>query len=152
MTLHSIKDLAGHMKGIDIAVLSTAGSSGGVHARPMSNNGDVEYDGTSYYFSDGDTQKVRDIEFDDLVTLSFAGKPGLISQKHFFVIVEGRAQLIRDKQQFAEHWSADLDRWFEKGVDTPGLVMIRVKADQIRYWDGPDIGAFRVSDGGAGRR
>jgi len=139
------------MKGIDIAVLSTAGSSGGVHARPMSNNGDVEYDGTSYYFSDGDTQKVRDIEFDELVTLSFVGKPGLISQKHFFVIVEGRAQLIRDKQQFAEHWSADLDRWFEKGVDTPGLVMIRVKADQIRYWDGPDIGAIRVSDGGAAR-
>ncbi len=35
---------------------------------------------------------------------------------------------------------ADLDRYFPDGIDTPGVVMIRVHAERIRYWDGEDEG------------
>ncbi|MBG20920.1 MAG: hypothetical protein CML31_13355 [Rhizobiales bacterium] len=48
--------------------------------------------------------------------------------------------MIRDKAQFAAHWYKALDRWFEQGVDTPGLVMIRVNSKRIHYWDGMDSG------------
>ena len=41
--------------------------------------------------------------------------------KPFFITVEGRAELIHDKNRFAEHWTKDLDAWFKDGVDTPGL-------------------------------
>lgn len=47
---------------------------------------------------------------------------------------------VRDKARFAEHWDKDLDVWFEDGIDTPGLVMIHVKAERIHYWDGKDDG------------
>ena len=43
--------------------------------------------------------------------------------KPFFITVEGKAELIRDKGRFAEHWTKDLDAWFKEGIDTPGLTL-----------------------------
>jgi general stress protein 26 len=43
------------------------------------------------------------------------------------VAVEGIAELIREKTAFQQRRS-DLDNWFEKGVDTPGIVLIKIKA------------------------
>jgi general stress protein 26 len=39
-----------------------------------------------------------------------------------------------------EHWVPDLERWFDRGVDTPGLVLIKVQAARITYWDGNEEG------------
>ena len=50
------------MKGIDIAILSTHTEGKAIANRPMSNNGDVRYDGTSYFFSYDGAQCVSDIE------------------------------------------------------------------------------------------
>ena len=46
--------------------------------------------------------------------------------------------------KFAEHWDKSLDRWFEQGIDTPGLVLIEVDAKRIHYWDGEDEGEVRL--------
>ena len=53
MTQKSLADLAAKMRGIDIAMLSTRTASGEIASRPMSNNGDVNYDGDSYVFTRG---------------------------------------------------------------------------------------------------
>src|SRR6476646_7556286 len=50
-----------------------------------------------------------------------------------YIAVEGRAELIREKAGFEQHWTPDLDAWFENGVDTPGLVLIEVKAEKSRF-------------------
>ncbi|MGO6817247.1 pyridoxamine 5'-phosphate oxidase family protein [Rhizobium leguminosarum] len=47
---------------------------------------------------------------------------------------------MRDKAAFEEHWVPDLERWFPEGVDTPGIVLIKVSASSIRYWDGEENG------------
>ena len=39
-------DLSDQMAGMDIAILSTVTSDGSIAGRPMSNNAEVEYDGT----------------------------------------------------------------------------------------------------------
>ena len=140
----TLPQLAKKMKDIDFAMLSTRAEGGQIAARPMSNNGDVDYDGDSYYFTTDDTVMVRDIERDPKVGLSFQGSAGLLKQRPLFVAVEGRADLIRDKAQFAAHWNSDLDRWFEQGIDTPGLVMIKVRAERAHYWDGEDEGEITL--------
>jgi general stress protein 26 len=48
--------------------------------------------------------------------------------------------LIRDKAAFQQHWTSDLDNWFENGVDTPGIVLIKVKATRATYWKGCEEG------------
>ncbi|HEX7820123.1 MAG TPA: pyridoxamine 5'-phosphate oxidase family protein [Sphingobium sp.] len=140
MPAKSIKDLAAKMKDIDFTMLSTRAEGGQIGARPMSNNRDVDYDGDSYYFTTDDTLMVRDIERDPQVGLSFQGKAGLLGLRPLFVAVEGRADLIREKSQFLKHWNKDLDRWFARGADTPGLILIKVHAERAHYWDGEDEG------------
>jgi general stress protein 26 len=130
----TLSDLSSRMRDIDIAMLSTHAEGGTIASRPMSNNGEVEYNGTSYYFTWENTHMVGEIGKDPKVSLSFQGP------KAFAVAVEGEAKLVRDKAAFAEHWTKDLDEWFEQGIDTKGVVMIEVRATRVHYWDGEEDG------------
>jgi len=136
----TMKDLSRKMREIDFAMLVTRTSNGALAGRPTSNNRDVDYTGDSYYFANDQTRTVSDIEADPNVSLSFQGSSGVLGQRPLFVSVEGTAELIRDKAQFKAHWTSDLDRWFPNGVDTPGVVMIRVRATRMHYWNGMDEG------------
>lgn len=136
----SLSDLSEAMRDIDFAVLTTKTENGEIAGRPMSNNRDVEYRGDSFFFSHGNARTVSDIERDPKVSLAFQDKKGLLATRPFFIAVEGHAELIRDKAAFREHWTADLDRWFERGVDTPDLVLIKVAAKRITYWNGTEEG------------
>lgn len=140
----TLAELSEKMRDIDFAMLSTHSDGGAIGARPMSNNRQVDYDGDSWYFTTDDTRMVEDIRSDPKVGLSFLGTSGLLGMRPFFVAVEGHAELIRDKAQFEAHWTTDLDRWFEQGTDTPGLVLIKVRADRVHYWDGEDEGEVSV--------
>jgi len=135
-----LSDLAETMRDIDFTMLSTRTADGGVAARPMSNNREVDYDGDSWFFALDDTMTVTDIARDPNVGLTLHGTSSLLGKPPIFIAAEGKAELIRDKARFEEHWTKGLDRWFQQGVDTPGLVLIKVHADRVHYWDGEDQG------------
>jgi general stress protein 26 len=139
-----LADIAEKMRDIDFAVLSTRTEGGAIAGRPMSNNREVEFDGDSYFFTCDDTRTVSDIRRDSSVGLTYQSKSGMLGMKPFFITVEGRAELIKDKAGFAEHWSKDLDVWFKEGIDTPGLTLIKVVAQRFHYWDGFDEGEITL--------
>ena len=132
MSQKTLADLAEKMRDIDIAMLSTHTDGGTIAGRPMSNNREVDYDGTSCYFTWEQSRMVADIERSPQVSLAFQGA------KAFMVAVQGNAELVRDRATFADHWTPDLDHWFKDGIETRGLIMIRVHASRIHYWDGED--------------
>jgi general stress protein 26 len=140
MAQKTLHDIARAMREIDFTMLFTRSENGHLAGRPMSNNRDVDYTGDSYFFSGDGARAVADIARDPKVGLSLQGPASLSGAPPLFIAVEGAAELIRDKAAFAEHWNSDLDRWFEQGVDTPGLVLIRVRAQRVHYWDGEDEG------------
>lgn len=140
MTTLTLPELAKKMANIDFTMLQTHAPGGDIAARPMSNNGDVDYDGDSWFFTTEDTDMVREIQQDPKVALSFTGSKSLLGKPPLFVAVQGRATLIRDKAIMQQHWVKDLERWFEQGVDSPGLVLVQVAASRIHYWDGEDQG------------
>ena len=135
MTLH---ELATKMKTIDIAMMSTHTSGDEIASRPMSNNRDVDFDGTSYFFATDDKRTVSDLDQNKNVGLTYQANGGLQ------IALEGDARLVRDKAAFEDHWNPDLDKWFEDGVDTEGLVMIQVDATRIHYWNGREEGEVKV--------
>jgi general stress protein 26 len=143
MSKKSLAEIAKEMADIDIAILSTHTENGEIANRPMSNNGDVTYDGTSYYFTYEQARAVSDIKRNPKVALGFSSEAGLFS-KGIYVAVEGDAELIREKATFKQHWTSDLDKWFDKGVDTPGIVFIRVKAKRVTYWKGREEGEVEL--------
>jgi general stress protein 26 len=148
----TLAELAEILKDIDFATLSTHSDDGTIAGRPMSNNRDVEYDGDSWYFACEDTRTVQDLRANSQCALSFHGKGGLLGMKPVFVHIEGRAELIKDKAQFEAHWTKDLDMWFEEGVDTPGLTLIKVVGVRAHYWDGTDQGEFLLEGANAETR
>jgi general stress protein 26 len=135
----TLAEIAKDMAGIDIAILSTHTTDGDIASRPMSNNGDVNYDGTSYYFTFEQARTVAEIQRNPKVALGFTSEGGIFTDG-LYVAAEGRAELIRDKNTFKAHWTPDLDKWFDKGVDTPGLVLIKVRATRLTYWQGEEEG------------
>jgi general stress protein 26 len=140
----AMTDIAEKLKKIDFCMMSTKGSGQEISSRPMSNNGDVEYDGDNWFFSYRDTRKVADIGRDPGISLSFTEAPSMLGKPGMFISIEGKASLIDDKAQFSEHWTNELDRWFPDGVDTAGLTLIKVHADRIHYWDGEENGTITV--------
>ncbi|MGX1306439.1 general stress protein 26 [Amorphus suaedae] len=144
MTEMTLADVAKEMRDIDIAMLSTRTQNGAIAARPMSNNRDVEYDGDSYFFTSQRTRTIEDIERTPDVGLSYVGSKGILSRGRVFISIEGKAELIRDRAAFKDHWTKDLDEWFPNGVDTPGIVLIKVHASRIHYWNGMEEGEINV--------
>ena len=145
----TLADISEAMRDIDFCMLTTRAEDGSLGGRPMSNNREVEYEGTSWFFTCHHHRSVKDIERDSSVGLSYQGKAGLlgvVGKPGMFVHVEGEARLVRDKAKFAEHWDKGLEMWFEQGVDTPGLVLIEVAARRIHYWDGMDEGEVKLAE------
>jgi len=140
----TLPELAQAMRKIDFAMLQTHSEGGTIAGRPMSNNAEVDYDGDSWYFSYEDTRTCDDIKADPNVALSFQANTSLLGKPGLMVAVEGVADLIRDKAIFTEHWTTDIERWFPQGVDTPGLVLIKVEATRIHYWAGEAEGEITL--------
>ena len=136
--IQTLNDLAKKIAEIDICMLSTHTEGGNIASRPMSNNGEVDSDGDSYYFTWDESRMVTDIEGDPKVSLAFQAGKG------FMVAIEGVAELVRDKARFQEHWTKELDQWFKDGIDTEGVVMIKVHATRAHYWDGEEGAELKV--------
>jgi hypothetical protein len=92
MATMTLSDIAKKLKKIDFCMLATKADTGAISHRPMSNNGDVEYDGDSWFFSHDDTNKVADIRRDPRVTLSFTEPPSLLGKPGIFLSIEAARQ------------------------------------------------------------
>ena len=92
----NLPDISEAMRDIDFCMLATRAANGGIAARPMSNNREVEYEGTSWFFTCDHHTIVADIEREPAVGLSFQGKAGLkglVGAPGMFIHVEGREAL-----------------------------------------------------------
>jgi len=123
-----LSDISKMMSKLDICMMTTAAPDGIISSRPMSNNGDVEYDGNSYFFSYEQSQVINELKKNGNVNLSFTGKNQL------YISIAGRALLTTDKEVLKEHWLDELNQWFEDGIETPGIILIHVRADRIKFW------------------
>lgn len=123
---------------LDIGMLTTHAEDGSLHGRPMSNNGDVEYNGDSWFFASADSRKVAEIEADPHVELAFIDTPN-----GTWINVEGEATVIRnDEERKRALWNKDLERWFQDGPDDPEVVLIKVSARHIDAWAGEEDRSF----------
>lgn len=139
-----LKHIAKATKNIDFMMLNTHTANDQIGARPMSNNRQVDYDGDSYYFTWEDCRMVDDIKANPKVGLSFQGNSSPQGAPGIFISIEGKAEIVRDKAAFKEHWVDELERWFEDGLNTEGMIMLHVKSTRAAYWDGEHEGDFDI--------
>ncbi|MBX7513617.1 pyridoxamine 5'-phosphate oxidase family protein [Qipengyuania sp. GH38] len=135
MSDRSLAQIAEKLKSIDIAMLVTkTGAEGAIAARPMSNNKDVsESDGTTYHFATDDGRIDDDLKRSEECGATY-------SSGEFYCAVQGTGKLHRDRAVLEKHWVEDLEKWFENGLDTDGLVLIEVSPRRIAWWEGREQG------------
>ena len=81
------------MAEIDFAMLTTRTDGGQLATRQMSNNGEVEYDGDSFYFSWDSAGPVNDIGRAS-GRLVVQGSAALLGKPPMFIAVEGTARIV----------------------------------------------------------
>lgn len=136
-TAKGLAKLAKMMKGIDLCMMTTQRDARSFHTRPMSNNGEVDFDGDAWFFTSRNTPKVKELEADDRVSLSYVGGK---KKKPIWIAVTGRGAIVDDVAKKKKLWLDELDRWFENGPTDPDVVLIRVKARHAVWWSGEEQG------------
>ena len=122
------------LREIDICMLVTR-TDGTVRGRPMSNNGKVEFDGDSWFFTYRDTPKVEEIEADPRVELAYIG-----TERGAWISIEGSAEIVEDDERKSDLWEKSLEQWFPEGPDDDKLVLLKVSADRVHAWaDGEEL-------------
>jgi len=122
--------VADRMRELDICMLSTR-TDDGIATRPMSNNGQVEYDGDTWFFARRASAVVREIETDPTVALGY-----IATERGTWIAIDAEAAIDDDANHKRERWFEELRRWFENGPDDPEVVLIRATAMRIRAWGG----------------
>lgn len=120
--------VADAMAKIDFCMMQTVGEHG-VNTRPMSNNGEVQYDGDNWFFARASSTKVEEITADDRVQLTFSDPEG-----PSFISVWGTGQVVSDVALKKKLWHEGLERWFKNGPEDPEVTLLKVSANRIQTW------------------
>jgi general stress protein 26 len=135
----NVASVAKLMADIDLCMLTTIADGGVFHARPMSNNGEVEFDGDLWFFSNADTRKVREITADPRVSVSFQAP-----ERGLWLALEGRGEIVRDAAKKKQLWLKELERWFEHGPEDESIVLIRIHAERAEHWGSAGDGVVEL--------
>lgn len=138
MAKYTKAELQKLMRKLDFCMMTTVDGRGRLQSRPMSNNKNVDFDGDSWFYSFEDTNKMKHIEKNRNVTLTFQGDDML------FIECSGKAKIITSKLKMAEHWDESLNMWFKDGINTKGIVMVKVEAKTLRYWHKQFEGSLNI--------
>ena len=127
-----LQKLRGLVKDIDFCMLTTVDETGHLHSRPMSSNGDIDPDGSLWFFTSASSHKVDEIAKLPRVSVSFADP-----DNQRYVSISGTAKLVRDRKKIDELWRPEFKMWFPNGKDDPDVALLRVSTEQAEYWDSP---------------
>jgi general stress protein 26 len=121
-----------------VCMLTTMTTDGRHLSRPMGLQ-EVEFDGDLWFFADADSAKVEQIRANPQVNVSFSN-----DKQSEWTSIAGTAEPVHDRAKAEELWSAPLKAWFPDGVDTPGLLLLKVHADTAEYWSAPSSKVVRL--------
>ncbi len=114
---------------IDFTMLTTQDGDGNLVSRPMSTR-QMDENGDIWFFTSEDTKKVEEAKADRDVGLSYCDAKGMR-----YVSVAGKASIVHDDAKMKELYTPSLDIWFEEGLDTPGIALLRVTPVETEFWE-----------------
>lgn len=128
----SFARLAEFIKDTKIAMFTTVTSDGTLHSRPLvTREVDLAHHAL-WFFAVTHFTHAEEILDDKEVALAYASP-----DKQGYFSVSGRAHVVHDKAKTEELWTPMAATRFPKGVDDPGLVLVRVDVGAVEYWDSP---------------
>jgi general stress protein 26 len=127
----SLRKLHEMIDDVEVAMLTGTAADGRLLSRPL-HTMEVARDGSLWFATGYDSEKVREVEANPQVNVAYASR-----DKGIYVSVAGRASVVRDRETIDAKWSPGMGVFFKDGKDDPNLCLIRVEAESAEYWDGP---------------
>ncbi|MFK4730868.1 pyridoxamine 5'-phosphate oxidase family protein [Agromyces mediolanus] len=110
----------------DVAMLTTTGEDGALHARPLAALQD-RFDGTLRFLVEDPSPKVEEIGAHPRVNVAYSSKKGYLS-------VAGTARVVDDAGAVDELWGPAAEAWFPGGREDPEIVVLEVLPESAEYW------------------
>ncbi len=131
MTSHDdqLGTVAEIMQETRIAVLTHATPEGALVSLPMGMQ-DFTDPGTIWFITERDTDKVRAIEADPRVNVSFSSKAGWVS-------LTGTAHVSEDRAKLKELWDASAGIFMSGGPEDASNVLLQVDGATAEFWESP---------------
>jgi len=89
-----------------------------------------EYDGTLWFFTDMESEKVFELEDDNDVCVSFADP-----DNQTYVSLTGVGKAVQDKTLVDKYWNSFVAAWFPEGKDSPNVGMLEIKVQKGEHWN-----------------
>lgn len=116
---------------IRVAMITTEGTDGTMHSRPMYLQ-QVDADGDLWFATSGASPLAEQVRDDARVLATFA-QP----DDHAFAVIRGTAELVNDRARIEELWNPGMKAWFPEGPSDPDITLVHVRAEHGDYWDAP---------------
>jgi len=125
---HKLQEL---VREIDVAMITTVTPDGALHSRPMATVG-FDDNGTIWFFTADDSGKVRDLEAEHAVNISYADP-----RKQRYVSVTGNASVVHDRDKAKELWKPSLKTYFPRGLEDAHVALLAARIETAEFWDSP---------------
>jgi general stress protein 26 len=119
------------MKDARVAMLTTMTADGKHVSRPMTLQ-ESDFMGDIWFFTYNNSHKAMEIRNYPEVNVAFSDQ-----KRNSWLSISGRAELVSDPAKKEELWQPLMNAWFPDGLETEGVVLIRVQAETAEYWDSP---------------
>jgi len=127
-TEKNVKLLKEKIEDVRICMFTTLSLNNEFSSRPMA-TANVEDDGSIWFFTNEYSLKNPEI-FKERVMLVYSNP-----SNNTYMYVNGKAQLVEDIKKRSAYFSIMVKAWFPKGLEDPGLALIKVTPDVAEYWD-----------------
>jgi general stress protein 26 len=123
--------LAGLIRDIKVAMLSTTVKGEGLRSRPMFTQ-ETPFDGSLWFMTSAVAPVIKEVSDHPEVLLTYA-HPGAQS----YVAVNGVGSVHDDRAMIRALWKPAFKVWFPEGAEDPQIRLIRVVVERAEFWDSP---------------
>lgn len=127
-----VAELAAKIKSVRFGMFTTVDQHGHLTSQPMTNQ-ELDADGALWFYTSTATDLWENIAASPKVNVSFA-EPA----DNLYVSISGTAERIVDRARIRALWNPMVAAWFPNGVEDPHVVLVKVVARTVHFWDSND--------------
>ncbi len=140
----AIATLKERLRGLEVAMLTTAEPDGSLRSRPMVAT-QAEFDGDLWFLSRSQNRLIWSIQRFPRVNVTYTDPAS-----GRFVSVSGTARALHDPRKAEELWQPHHESWLER-PDSPDVCVVKIIVDSAQAWGGPSGGGTERIEGFAGK-
>ena len=125
----SLEEVRALLSGMEIGFLTTLGTEGHLHSRPMQLQRH-DRDGTLWFATSLESDKCEELRANPRCCVSFL-------RHSKYVSISGSAALVKDEALIRKLWTPAWRGWFPQGPKEPDLVLLKVAPELVEYVDPP---------------